>query len=84
MKVAKVTQTKITPFKHGKLGSSWWFWFKCQHPKLSIRQAEGMEISKTQGLTSQSCESFYNNLQSLYNKYNYYAHHIWDPNEIKI
>jgi hypothetical protein len=76
MKVAKITQTRVTPFKHGVLGSFWWFWFKCQHPKLNIRQVEGLEISRAQRLTSESCENFYNNLQSLYNKYNYDAHHI--------
>ncbi len=61
MKVAEVTQIRITPFKHGIPRSSWWFWFKCQHPKFSIQQVEGLEISTAQGLTSQSCESFYNN-----------------------
>jgi hypothetical protein len=46
MKIAKITQTKITPFKHGVPGNSWWFWFKCQHLKLNIWQAEGLEIKK--------------------------------------
>jgi hypothetical protein len=52
MKVAKVTQIIVTPFKHGVPGSSWWFWLKRQHPELSIRQAKGLKISKVQGLTS--------------------------------
>jgi hypothetical protein len=37
MKVTKVTQTRITPFKYGVPGSSWWFWFKLQHPKFNIQ-----------------------------------------------
>jgi hypothetical protein len=52
MKVAKVTQTRVRPFKHGIPGSSWWFWFKLRHPKLNIQQAKGLEINKAQGLTS--------------------------------
>jgi hypothetical protein len=52
MKVAKVTQTRVTPFKHGVPGSSWWFWLECQHQELTIRQVKGLEISKAQGLTS--------------------------------
>ncbi len=64
--------------------SSLWFWFKCQHPKFNIRQIEGLEINIAQGLTSQSCETFYDNLQSLYNKHNYDAHHIWISHKTEI
>jgi hypothetical protein len=32
MKVAKLTQTKDTPFKDGILRKSWWYWFKQRHP----------------------------------------------------
>jgi hypothetical protein len=28
MKVAKVIQTRVAPFKHGIQGISWWFLFK--------------------------------------------------------
>ncbi len=37
-----------------------------------------MEINRTQGLTTQSRANVYNNLQCLYNKHNYDAHHIWN------
>jgi len=47
MKVAKKTQTRIIPFQHGVLGSFYRYWFKHQHPKISIQQAKGLEINKT-------------------------------------
>jgi len=28
LKVAKITQTKVTPFRNGILGKTWWRWFK--------------------------------------------------------
>jgi len=52
MKVAKLTQTKPTPFTNGIIGNSWWYWFKHQHPKLNIGLVEGLEIYKAHGLTS--------------------------------
>jgi len=76
MKVAKLIQTRPTPFQEGVPGSSWWYWFKSTHPELNIRQAKGLDINQTQGLTIQSCQNFYHNLQSLYNKHNYVANHI--------
>ncbi len=59
MKVAKLTQTKPTPFQGGVPKTSWWYWFKRTHLELNICQAEGLDISQTQRLTIQSCQSFY-------------------------
>jgi hypothetical protein len=62
MKVAKLTQTRPTPFQGGILRSSQWYWFKRRHLELNIRQAKGLDINRTQGLTIQSCQKFYQNL----------------------
>jgi hypothetical protein len=35
---------------------------------MFIRQAKGLKVCKAQGLIQQSCQTFYNNLQLLYNK----------------
>jgi hypothetical protein len=51
---------------------------------LSIHQAKRLEVSKAQGLIQQSCQTFYNNLQLLYNKHNYDVNHIWNSDEIGI
>jgi hypothetical protein len=51
LKVAKLTHTKVTPFWNGKPGNNWWYWFKCKHPKVSIRQVKALEVCKTQGQT---------------------------------
>jgi hypothetical protein len=51
---------------------------------LSIHQAKGLKVCKAQELTQQSCQTFYNNLQLLYNKKNYPTYHTWNNDEIKI
>jgi hypothetical protein len=37
MKVAELTQTKATPFRDGIPSNSWWYWFKCRHPKINLQ-----------------------------------------------
>jgi hypothetical protein len=45
---------------------------------------EGLDISRAQGLTQATCNSFYENLQSLYSKHNYLPDHIWNCDETSI
>lgn len=67
MKVAKLTQTRPTLFQNGIPSNSWWYQFKLhKHPKLNI--CRWLEVYKTQGLTPNTCKSFYTNLQALYNQ----------------
>jgi hypothetical protein len=80
MKVAKPTQTRPTPFQGGIPRTYWWYWFKCRRFELNICQAKRLDISGAQGLTIQSCLTFYQNLKSLYNKHNYVLNHIWNSN----
>jgi hypothetical protein len=84
LKVAKLTQTCATPFKNGILRTSWWHWFKQKHLEISIRMAERLDISRAQGITLATYNSFYDNLQSLYNKHNYFPNHKWNCDEIGI
>jgi hypothetical protein len=62
LKVAKITQTRPTPFRNGVLGDSWWCWFQNRHPNLTIKQVDGLDVSKKQGRTTNFCNYFYNNL----------------------
>ena len=39
LKVALLTQEKVTPFKDGIPGNSWFIWFKKRHPNLTTRQS---------------------------------------------
>ncbi len=84
LKVLKLTQTCVTPFKYGIPRTSWWRWFKQRHLEISIRLVEGLDIFKAQGLTPTIYSYFYENLQSLYNKHNYLPNHIWNCDEIGI
>jgi hypothetical protein len=55
MKVVKLIQTRPTPFQGKVQGPPSGTSFKHKHPKLSICQAKGLDINKTQGLIIQSC-----------------------------
>jgi hypothetical protein len=54
------------------------------HLELSICQVEGLAVCKTQGLTLNTCNFFYTNLQALYNQHNCVLNHVWNSNEIGI
>jgi hypothetical protein len=56
---------------------------QAQTSKSHIWQVKGLEV-KTHGLTSNSCNYFYTNLESLYNQHNYSCNHIWNFHEIGI
>ncbi len=84
MKVAEITQIKPTPFHDDVPKNSWWKWFQKGHPKISIKQIEGLEVSKAQGLTINSCKSFYSNLATLYQQHKYKPDHIWNLDKTRI
>ncbi len=84
MKVVELTQTRVTPFRDGIPSKSWWFQFKRRHQKISIRQVEGLEVCRAQGLTPNSCNYLDINLQSLYNQHKYSSNNKWNYDETKI
>jgi hypothetical protein len=48
MKVAKFTQTRLTPFQGRVLRTSLWYWFKYRHLEFNICQVQGLDISRAQ------------------------------------
>jgi len=58
--------------------------FKKKHLELTIRLMKGLKIYRTQGLTSYSSNSFYENLQTLYIQDGCSVNHIWNSNKIRI
>lgn len=47
-----------------------------RHPTLLFIIVQGFDIARAKALSSNHCESFYNNLTKLYTKYNYATYHI--------
>jgi hypothetical protein len=45
---------------------------------------EGFDVCMAQGLTSESYNSFYQNLQILHTQHKYSEQHIWNSNETRI
>ena len=43
IKVGQMTQGRMTSFKNGIPGASWWKWFRRRHPELSMRTLQGRE-----------------------------------------
>jgi hypothetical protein len=63
LKVATITQERITIFRDGIPGDSWVRWFKKRHPNLTLRTSQGLEFARARGLSPQNVASFYRNLE---------------------
>ena len=81
LKVALLTQERVTSFKDGIPGNSWFTWFKKRHPNLTTRQSQELEYSRTKDLCAEKVASFYQNLQQLYDKHKYPPENIWNCND---
>jgi hypothetical protein len=81
LKVATITQEKVTPFHEGILRRSWVRWFKLKHPDLTLRSSQGLEFVRAIGLCPENVASFYGNLQELYNTHKYLEINIWNSDE---
>ena len=81
LKVALITQERVTPFRDGIPGDSWVRWFKKRHPDLIMRQSQGLEFARAKGLCAENVASFYNNLEQAYQTHNYPPEHIWNCDE---
>jgi hypothetical protein len=73
LKVCEITQTRATSFKNGIPGVGWLRWWKRRHPKLSLRVPQGLETARAQALSRENVDSFYNNLETLFNLHDYPA-----------
>ena len=81
LKVALITQERVTPFRDGIPGDSWVRWFKKRHPDLTMRQSQGLEFARAKGLCAENVASFYNNLEQAYETQNYPPERIWNCDE---
>ena len=66
LKVAKICQTRGTPFKDGILGKSWLILFQKRHPHLVLRTPQPLEVSRARNLCPSMVYTFYTNLEHLY------------------
>lgn len=81
LKVALITQDRVTPFRDGIPGDSWVRWFKKRHPNLTMRHSQGLEFARAKGLCAENVASFYNNLEQAYQAQNYPPDRIWNCDE---
>lgn len=66
--VARITQTRPTPFKNGIPGEGWMRWFLNRHPELTFQRSQGLDMGKARGLSKESALSFYSNLELLFGR----------------
>jgi hypothetical protein len=71
VKLAQLTQTRITPFTNGVPGISWLKWFKKRHLEFSLRQPQGIEMNKAKVLCLENVARLYKNLSNLYDQKKY-------------
>jgi hypothetical protein len=81
LKVAMMTQGRDTPFTNGIPGPGWLRWFKRRHLELSMRVAQGLDANRARSLCAKNVSNFYENLSSLYAKYEYSPSQIWNCDE---
>ena len=81
LKVAEITQERVTPFKDGIPGESWLKWFKNRHPQFIARVAQGLEMGRAKALCPMNVATFYDNLETMYTTDGYAADHIWNVDE---
>ena len=81
LKVAEICQMRATPFKDGIPGRSWLKLFQKRHSCLVIRTLKSLEANRARNLSPSIINTFYANLQHLYNQENYQPSHIWNVDE---
>ena len=81
LKVATITQERVTPFHDGIPGGSWVRWFKKRHPELTLRTSQGLDFARARGLYPENVASFYSNLEQLYRTHRYGPENIWNCDE---
>ena len=72
----------MTPFINGIPRSRWLQWFTRHHLELSLRLAQGLQdAKKARSLCPENIQTFYGNLKSLYEKYDYPPSQVWNCDE---
>ena len=81
LKVTLLTQERVIVFTNGIFGIRWLHWFQKRHPHLTRRQSQELQFSRVKGLCAKNVATFYENLQQLYEKYEYPPENIWNCDE---
>ena len=81
MKVTKICQQLHTPSKDEILGRSWLKWFKHRYSHLVMRIPQRLDLNRAINLCLHQVQSFYNNIQALYNQIVYQSTNIWNVDE---
>lgn len=79
--VARIIQTRCTPFKDGIPGKGWMKWFHHRHPNLALQTVEGLDLARARNLCPDGVQSFYQNLVEMYQQHKYDTSHVWNCNE---
>ncbi len=58
--------------------------FEPRHLELSLRVAQGLEVTRARGLSNENVTSFYDNLEKFYKLHNYDSSHIWKCDELGV
>ncbi|KAB0804678.1 hypothetical protein PPYR_01648, partial [Photinus pyralis] len=64
-----------------KCGKDWLYSFMKRHPKLSLRKPEATSLNRVTAFNRQEVEIFYNNLETLYGRFHFESHHIFNVDE---
>ena len=72
---------KLTQFKDGIPGDSWFHWFKKRHLHLVMRVPQGLDFARAKAMNPSTMQIFYSNLLQQYNSYAYTPSHIWNVDE---
>lgn len=62
-------------------GKDWLRGFMKRHPSLSLRQPTSTSIARAMGFNKPQVERFYTNLSSVYDKYNFPPHRVFNMDE---
>ena len=83
-KVAKMTQSRLTPFTNGILGNSWLKWFRLRNLHLVLRQPQSLDSNRARALCPSNVERTYTNLSAMYTQYKYQPSTIWNIDESEV
>jgi hypothetical protein len=81
MKVSEITISRDIPFREGIHRGGWMREWRRQHPELTLRILQALEIARARGLYRDNVKSFYENVQILYSLHKYTPDRIWNCDE---
>lgn len=66
-----------------KAGYDWFNGFMVRNPELSLRQAEGLSLSRAEGMTREVVDNYFDKLKKIYNENDFYTKpgHVFNMDE---